>query len=205
MKCATTPATSLSLKQSKEKKLQETLPHLLDRRFSGYSFDPTKKVTKEQLQLILEAGRSAPSSYNEQPWHFIICDKATDKEAYDKLFSTLVEFNQNWVKNVPLLLLGVAAMTSSHKQKPNRFGQYDTGAAAFAMVLRATSLGLMAHQMAGYDDTLARQLFSIPSDYVPTSVMAIGHGDPSEVQPERKRKPLTENFFKGAWGKSITF
>lgn len=176
------------------------LTQILSKRFSGYDYDAKKPVTHEQLKAIVEAGHLAPSSYNEQPWNFIICNSATDRSAYEKALSTLVEFNQGWAKNAPVLIIIVSASKSSQKDEPNRHAQYDTGAASFSMMLQATSLGLMAHQMGGFDEVKARQIFSIPADFFPLAVMAIGYPAPSQKQTERKRKELGENFFNGSWG-----
>lgn len=179
--------------------MASSMQQILSHRYSGYAYDTSKPVEEEQLKLLIEAASLAPSSYNEQPWHFIICDRNRNKEAYEKLLSTLVEFNRNWASKAPVLILGVAASNSSHNGKFNRFSQYDTGAATFSMMLRATSLGLMAHQMAGYDEVKAKELFSIPNGYTPMSVMAIGYRSSEEEQPERKRKSYSENFFLGSW------
>lgn len=175
---------------------------LLSKRYSGYSFDASRKVSHEQLLSILEAGRLAPSSYNDQPWYFIVCDKNTNPEAYQKAFSTLVEFNQGWAKTAPVLLI-VIANDKSHQGQFNRWAQYDTGAAAFSIMLQATSLGLMAHQMGGFDEQKVRQLFSLPEHAIPMSVMAIGYAAPGDKKKEKERKPLRENFFDGAWGRGI--
>jgi nitroreductase len=64
-------------------------------------------------------------------------------------------------------------------------------------------MGLMAHQMGGFDEQKIRQEFSIPDDFQPMSVMAVGYPSADEIQPERKRKPLSDNFFDGSWGKKI--
>lgn len=176
---------------------------LMSDRYSGYSYDTTRAVSHAQLQLIAEAGRLAVSSYNEQPWAFIICDRTTQPQAYEKVMSTLVEFNQGWAKNAPVLIVSVAATKSAHNGKPNRWAPFDTGAATFSMMLQATSIGLMAHQMGGFDEVKLSQLFSIPADFIPMSVMAIGYPTKDAVQTERKRKPLAENFFLGSWGRGF--
>jgi nitroreductase len=41
-----------------------------------------KKIPKDVLNKILEAGRQAPSASNVQPWHFIVL---TDYEIKEKL------------------------------------------------------------------------------------------------------------------------
>jgi nitroreductase len=176
----------------------DPIDDILQKRHSGYSFDSTRSVTSDQIQSIIKAGRSAPSSYNDQPWYFIICDRTTNPAAYNKVFNTLVGFNQNWVKNVPLLIVSVAS-ANSHKGAFNRWAQYDTGAAAFSMMLQATSLGLMAHQMGGFDELKLREVFGISQDFVPMAVMAIGYAAEGDVAIEKDRKPISENFFMGTW------
>lgn len=188
---------------SKADSKTDCIEEIVQKRHSGYSYDSSKSVSKEQLALIVKAGQLAPSSYNEQPWRFIICDKKTDPAAYEKVFSTLVPFNQKWVENVPVLIVSVAASKSAHNQEFNRFAQYDTGAAAFSMMLQATSLGLMAHQMGGFDQTKLQALFAIPEDFIPMAVMAIGYETPGAEVSEKKRNPIEQSFFSGSWGKSF--
>lgn len=182
---------------------EECMQQILAKRYSGYAFNTDRSVSHAQIKTILEAGRLAPSSYNEQPWNFIVCDKAANPKAFQDALSALVEFNQNWAKHASVLIISVASSKSSHKNEPNDWGQYDTGAAAFSMMLQATSLELMAHQMGGFDQKKVSQLFSIPADYKPMSVMAIGYPSPDEAQSERKRKDLGENFFAGTWGQKF--
>lgn len=43
----------------------------------------------------LEAARWAPSSYNEQPWRFLVA-KREDREPFDRLFVCLNEGNREW-------------------------------------------------------------------------------------------------------------
>ncbi len=171
-------------------------------RHSGRSYDSSHAVSREQIQFLIEAARSAPSSNNEQPWSFIICDRTTNPQAYEKVFDCLIEFNQNWAKNAPLLIV-ISANTQSEKtQTTNRWGTFDTGAAATCMALAASSIGLMAHQMGGFDEFKIQSALNIPSKYIPMSIMAIGYETLEEAQniPAKTRRPLNENFFLGAWG-----
>lgn len=183
--------------------IEDPISMILLERYSGYKYDSSKEVTQDQILRILEAGRLAPSSYNEQPWCYIVCDKNTQPEAYEKALECLVEGNREWAQNAPVLVICVSAMKSAHNNKKNGWAQYDTGAASFGMMLQATSLGLMAHQMGGFINTKVVELFSIPEGFVPMSVMAIGYATEDSVVPVKKRKPLQENFFMGAWGLGI--
>ena len=176
----------------------EVVAKVLAERHSGYNFDANKVVTQDQLQFILKAAQQAPSSYNDQPWNYIVCDKLTNPVAYEKAFSALVPFNQKWAINAQILILCIAA-TNSHQGQFNQWAQYDTGAATCSMAIQAAALGLMTHQMGGFDGDQLRQLFAIPQDCLPISVMAIGY-DADRKAKVKERKPLSVNFFNGAWG-----
>ncbi len=53
---------------------------------------------------MLEAARWAPSSYNLQPWRFIVFDRTVDELSFKRAFATLVPFNQGWNGPVPVLI-----------------------------------------------------------------------------------------------------
>lgn len=181
----------------------ENLPSLLHQRHSGYLYDSTKSISKEQLQKIAEAARSAPSCYNDQPWHFVFSERSLTPEAYSKILNSLVEFNQGWAKNAPVLVVITADTKFQKNGEDNRWGSYDSGAAAFAMMLSAADMGLMAHQMGGFDEKKIQSDLQIPARYTPMAVIAIGY-EASGADPKvRERKALGENFFLGAWGKGL--
>ena len=181
-------------------------------RWSGRAYDASKSVSADQTIALLEAARWAPSCYGDQPWRFIVWDSNKDKAAWQKAFDTLVEFNQGWVKNAPLLFLIAADTKFNHNGKPNRWAAYDTGAAAENICLQATALGLMAHQMAGFDADKLRAAFEIPEQIEIIAMISVGHpADPDTLDAEtreretaaRSRRELGELFFDGAWGKPV--
>lgn len=178
--------------------VNNNVAQLLRNRFSGRLYDAERSVSQDQLNMLVRAAQSAPSSYNMQPWNFIICDKSTNPDAYAKVMNTLVEFNQGWAKNAPVLVVVVASTLSPHNNEPNRHAAYDSGAAAFAMMVQATSLGLMAHQMSGFDVDALRIEFGISDSFEPMAVMAVGYSLETRA-PAKERKPIEENFFFGEW------
>ncbi|MEH1921580.1 nitroreductase family protein [Nostoc sp.] len=168
-----------------------------------------RPVEQEKLLSLLEAARWAPSSYNYQPWSFIVATK-NDPTEYNRLLSTLVEFNQGWAKNAPVLILAVAKVRSEDG-KTNRHAFHDVGLALENLILQATSFGLFAHQIAGFNADSARELYQIPDDYEPATVVTVGYpGDPETLSDglrerelaARVRKPLKEFVFTGQWGNS---
>ena len=73
-------------------------------------------------------------------------------------------------------------------------------------------MGLMAHQMGGFDAVKARVTFSIPAEYTPMAMLSVGYpADISSLSGEvleretapRKRRELGELFFKGSWGTPV--
>jgi nitroreductase len=160
-------------------KTQVPIHELIATRWSGRAFDAGKPVTREGIVALLEAARWAPSCYGDEPWRFIVWDKNTDAAAWQKAFDCLGEFNQQWVKNAPVLLLATANSVFHKNDKPNRWGRYDTGAASENLCLQATASGLMAHQMGGFDADKVRKAFGIPLQYECMAMIAVGH--PSTV------------------------
>ena len=165
-----------------------------------------KPVAAEDLRKIFEAARWAASSYNEQPWRFLVGHRGD--ATYQKILDSLVEFNQGWAKSAPVLILSVASKSFAHNGNTNHFAIHDTGAATAYLVLQATKLGLHGHSMAGFHQEKARAAFGIPDSYAIGAVTALGHlGDistlPEGLQEQetspRQRKPLHEIVLAG-WG-----
>ena len=181
---------------------------LLARRWSGRAYDAHKRVSRGQLLALLEAARWAPSCFGDQPWRYLVWDRYRDPVTWQKAFECLGVWNQNWVKNAPLLMLATSDSVFQKNAKPNRWGQYDTGASSENICLQATALGLMAHQMGGFDVDKTRKTFNIPDAYTPMAMIAVGYQTAPDIlndelkQQElaaRERHPLGERFFEGAW------
>ena len=194
------------------RKLAETLypiHELLRERWSPRAF-ADRMVEPEKLRSLLEAARWAPSSFNEQPWSFIVATKEHPGE-YERLLSCLVEGNIRWAQHAPVFMLSVAKLAFERNGKPNRHAFHDVGLAVENLVIQATALGLAVHQMAGFHVDKARELFSIPDGHEPVAALVLGFpGDPAglpeelrerEVAP-RIRKPLESFVFSGQWGQS---
>lgn len=184
----------------------------LANRWSGRAYDASKPVSHEQIIALLEAARWAPSCFGDQPWRFVVWDKQADPEAWQKAFDCLAPANQAWVKDTPVLMLVCADTLFNHNQQPNRWGQYDTGAAAENICLQAASMGLMAHQMGGFNADKARETFAVPAQFIPMAMLCVGYaadintvtGDALDRETAaRSRKPLNELFFAGNWGNPI--
>jgi nitroreductase len=192
-----------------EKKATTDFPihELLAERWSPYAFDD-RLVPEADLRSLFEAARWAPSSYNEQPWRYLVATK-DDPEQFQRVLACLVEANQVWAKAAPVLALGVVSLRFALNAKDNRAAVHDLGLAAGNLVLEATARGLMVHQMIGILPDKARALYGIPEGFEAWTALAIGYrGDPARLPDPlrerdlapRRRKPLSEFIFSGTWG-----
>lgn len=195
-----------------DKPVETRLPlhDLLKRRWSPRAFSE-QAVGRDQLHVLLEAARWAPSSSNEQPWRFIVATKEEVAD-YDRLLACLMEGNRKWACRAPVLMLSVARMAFEEDGRPNRHAFHDVGLASENLLLQATALGLVAHPMAGFDVERSRAELKIPSGYEPVAMIAVGYPGELSVLPEylqqrelkpRERKPTAEITFSGQWGRSL--
>ena len=180
---------------------------LISHRWSPRAFE-SRTVDPEKLRTLFEAARWSASSYNAQPWYFIVATK-DDPENFKKVLDSFVEFNQSWAKNAPVVALSVAGHKMPHDGSQNRHALHDVGQAAATLALQATALGFQAHQMAGILPDKAREIFGIPLDYEAVAGLAIGYpGDPMTLPEgrlrdnetgQRQRKPVSSFVFTGKW------
>ncbi|MDD5272191.1 MAG: nitroreductase family protein [Methylovulum sp.] len=185
---------------------------LIAQRWSPRAIDPARLVSHDDKLALLEAARWAPSCFNDQPWRFIVCDKSTDLASWQTALETLVEKNRLWAKNAPILILAVAMANFTHNGQPNRLAMYDTGAASVSLSLQAAALGLVVHQMGGFDADKARLVFALPDDCTPMAMLAVGYqGEADDLDEgfkaaelaERTRASLDQRFYAGKWGEGI--
>ena len=188
---------------------QYPIHELLRRRWSPRAFSD-RRVDPAIMRSLLEAARWAPSSYNEQPWSFIVATK-DDPVEFGRLLSCLVEGNIQWAQHAPVLMVSVARLSFEDDGKPNRHAFHDVGLAVANLIVQATALGLVVHQMAGIFPDKIRELYGIPEGYEAVAGIALGYpGDPQSLPEElrkrelapRERKPLTEFVFSGRWGRT---
>lgn len=192
----------------KPAKTDHPIHDLLSRRWSPRAFD-VKPVEAAKIKSLLEAARWAPSSYNEQPWAFLIATR-DQPEDYAKVLECFVEFNRSWASAAPIVMLTVAHMSFEKNAQPNRHAFHDIGLAMANLTVQATSAGLAVHQMAGILPDHAKELFGLPDGWEALTGVAIGYpGDPKSLSDqlrerelaERTRKKLSSFVFTSGWSK----
>jgi nitroreductase len=183
------------------------IQELLKERWSPYAFQD-RPVSQADLCSLFEAARWTASSYNEQPWSYLVATKE-NPEHFQQLLSCLDEGNQVWAKNAPVLALGITNFKFTRNNKDNKAAIYDLGAATNNLAVEAMVLGLYVHQMIGILPDKAREQFDIPENSEAWTGIAIGYlGDPMTLPDAlkerdltpRQRKPIAQFVFSQKWG-----
>ena len=194
-------------------KTDHPIHRMISGRWSPYAYGD-RPVSGEDLRSLFEAARWAPSCFNEQPWRYLVADRSTSAEEYDKLLSCLNERNQEWARYAPVLAMGLVKRNFERNGKPNHHARHDLGLATANLCLEATARGLLVHQMAGILPERVRELFALPDDVEAVTGIAIGYyGDPATLSESRQksdskrrsRRPVREIVFAGEWGATAPF
>lgn len=144
-------------------------------------------VENGKITSLIEAASWAPSSYNLQPWHFIIFD-GKDKKAMDMVWETLPSVN-DWVKKAPLLIVVCQVPTKAEKED---YAFFDLGLACENMLLESYDLGLVSCPLSLFDKEKFKESFKLPADFEPKIIIAIGYPSDNKVEKKRTRKPASE-------------
>ncbi|MFH1728460.1 MAG: nitroreductase family protein [Pseudomonadota bacterium] len=149
------------------------------------------KVDRKIIDVIIDAGRLAPSSQNTQSWRYIVIDD--DKlliEFNDIAFSGLAKPN-NWIRKAPCIILGccdkrVFAKQSDDKLRkfiskiaPSKYNflEMDVAISMQNMVLQATELGLGTCYVGWFNKNKVKKFFKLPKGVEPILLTPIGYED----------------------------
>lgn len=198
------------IEQGRPAPTDEAVHPLIRCRWSPRAFSD-RRVEPEKLRALFEAARWAPSSFNEQPWRFLVATR-DEPEGLERLQGYLSPGNA-WAKNAPVLVVSAYRTRFSHNDKPNRVALRDLGAAEENLFLQAYALGLVMHQMAGFDVARVKAEL-LPEEFEPGTMFAIGYAGDREALPDglkereerpRRRNPPDEFVFGPSWGEPAAF
>jgi len=173
---------------------------ILDRK-SIRKFSQTA-IEEDKIQLLFKAASLAPSSYNEQPWSFII-GRGNDLQNFNNLLSLMNENNKEWAKNAPLIVLALAKRDLTVNNKPNKYYFYDVSSAVANLTYQAVSMDLFVHQIGGFDVVKAKTVLNIPDEYEPVVMLVIGYNADETNETNihtRIRKPISDFVFDNQFG-----
>ena len=150
-----------------------------------------RPLPDEALTAILEAGRRAPSSMNEQRWAFVVC---TDREHLRELAAV-----GDYAGHIERAAAAIALVTPAAEQDWRRESiAFDLGQCAQSMMLAAWELGVGSVHAAVYDEELTRRLLGYPDGWRCDYLLSFGY--PARGPTGRgTRKPLEQLVHRERW------
>ncbi|WP_395752370.1 nitroreductase family protein [Prosthecobacter sp.] len=191
---------------AQNRKVDHAIEPLIYRRWSPRALSG-EGISEEEMLTLFEAARWAPSTYNEQEWHFLYARRDTPQ--WPAFFGLLMKDNQTWCENAAMLVVILAHKVFAKNGKPNPVHLFDCGSAFENLALQGAAMGLVVHGMAGFDFERARSELRVPDDHDIAAMFAVGRpGDPEEL-PEKlrqmevpsDRRPVHESIQEGAFRK----
>ena len=176
------------IKGSEKRKANHPIDDIFLNRWSPRAMTG-EPISEEELMVLFEAARWAPSSYNNQPWRFLYARR--DSVHWQTFFGLLVEFNQSWAKNASALVVFISATHFEFNGEPSVTHSFDTGAAWENLALQGSLRGLVVHGMQGFDFERARTTLNIPAEFAVEAMAAIGRPADPETLPEKLREKET--------------
>lgn len=174
---------------------------VLEERWSPRQFS-SRPVTPQVLKECFAAVRWAQSSFNEQPWRFLLT-RREDGECRNKVEDCLAAGNA-FAKEAWVLGISFAKRCYSHNGNANRMAAHDVGAINQALALKCFDLKVNTRFMAGFDVAKAQRL--APEEYEPMAMFALGYAAEETLAQgpgERSRRSVEELVFGGAWGSAF--
>jgi nitroreductase len=179
---------------------------LLALRSSPASFDPTHEPGAEQIDLLLEAARWAPSAGNSQPWAFIVGRRGDDVHA--RLVRHLAGSSASWAPNAALLIANLShRYVEGTDWEYSEFSLYDLGQAVAHLTIQAQAMDMVVRQFRAFDRAAVAAEFDVPAHWEVTTMAAVGRplAPAAEiVRLPRRRRPLESLRWPPAAGANRT-
>lgn len=196
------------MSEAKKATLDHPVHDLIAARWSPVLFD-SDPIDPATLRSLFEAARWSASSYNEQPWRFLVALREDGAE-FEKMLSVLMEGNTTWAQDAPVLVLTAVSLNHAQTGAANTKAEHDLGLAVGNLTLEATARGLGVHQMGGIYPEKAHELYQVPEDFRVVTALAIGkpkNDGPEDLmrrdQTPRTRLPQSGFVFTGRFGKEF--
>jgi len=164
---------------------------VIEGRESCRNYDPDKSVPQKILQEIAEAGRTAPSACNLQPWKFLFIS------SYELLRKVKNSYGSRWIDAAPHFLV-VVGKRSSAWVRTDGYNSLETDLtiAMDHMILAAESLGIGTCWIAAFDDEKLRNALLLDEEDEVFAITPLGYFPAENTKKNhKKRKPLEEIAF----------
>ena len=168
---------------------------LLSARWSPTAFDAEHRVPADEVELLLEAARWAPSAGNSQPWAFVAGRRGDT--THGVLVRHLMGSSAGWAPGASLLVANLThRWVEGTDWEYSEFALYDLGQAVAHMTLQGQALGLHARQFRAFDREGLQSVLEVPPHWQVTTLTAFGRPVPvaaDAARPHaRDRRPVDD-------------
>ena len=160
---------------------------LIKRRKSIRSYDPSRKVPREVLERILEAGRFAPSATNAQPWEFLL---VSSDEMLGKIHSC---YQASWFQTTPHVLIVKGSRSKAWVRSGDGYNSLETDLtiAMDHMILAAASEGVSTCWIAAFNPDKLSSVLNLKEDEEVFAITPLGY---SEKEGDGARPKSRKSF-----------
>ncbi len=153
-----------------------------------------RPIPEADLDRVLEAGRIAPSSQNNQPWDFVV---VTDREILREL-ATVWRGGGHIAHAAAAIGLVITDEEEPRVRERNRF---DIGQATMQMMIAAADLGIGAGHSAVGDQDRARSILHVPEGKLVAFMIDLGYPAERPLRPgtRLKRRPFEDVVHRNGW------
>jgi nitroreductase len=165
---------------------------LLASRWSPTEFDTGHVLSRDSVDLLLEAARWAPSAGNSQPWAFVVGLRGDPVHA--RLARHLTKSSARWAPSASALFANLShGLVEDTDWEFSEFAQYDLGQAVAHLTVQAHALGLHVRQFRAFDRQALRAELAIPPHWEVATLAAVGVAAGPEPTPAaRERRPVDD-------------
>lgn len=167
-----------------------TLLKLMKERYSARSYS-AKKIDRDILEAILEAGRVAPTAANRQTQKILVIES---EEGLKKIASACKAYN-------PPTILVICSEKSKSWVSPfdgKTMNDIDCSIVSTHMMLEAKAQGVDSLWLNWFDPEVLYSELNIPKEYEIVNLFALGYSDTEAASADRHdktRKPISETVF----------
>ena len=161
---------------------------ILDRE-SIRSYNINRKIPKDILMRILEAGRLAPSAGNRQPWQFLL---VSSEEMLGKIRPC---YKAEWFQKAPHILIVKGFKDKVWTRKDDGYNALETDLtiAMDHMILAAEYENIGTCWIAAFNPEILKEALELKDNEEVFAITPLGyHMDGFQKKANKKRKPFEE-------------
>jgi nitroreductase len=189
----------------------------LSSRWSPSRWDEGHGLADDDLRLLMEAARWAPSAGNSQPWAFVVGRRGDP--THRTIAGALAGSAGRWAPRAAALVVTLhrRAVDESEDLLYSDYASYDLGQAVAHLTIQARAMALHTHQFAAFDHDAMAERLGVPAHWAVTTGIAVGRaldaepvestagGTAGSGQSSRSRMPLCDFVFAERFGAGAAF